>query len=106
MVSQIAAILGLVFFIIGLIFLPLKIFRKDLENPTYRILYKVHVQAPKLATILALVHGFTMAPINPNQQLSGWVLGISMILMLLMGAFLTIKTKTTPLDDQGDATYH
>jgi hypothetical protein len=105
MVSSIAALLSLVFFVLGLLFLPVKLLRKDIENSTYRILYKLHLHAPKLATILALLHGFTVSPVVSAYLLSGWILGISLILMLAIGAFLTIKTGSEPLDDQGDVTW-
>jgi hypothetical protein len=102
MVSSIAAALALIFLIFGVIFLPLKLLRKDLENPNYRLLYKVHINAPKLALILAFVHGLTRETINPPNILTGWTLGIALIALAVLGAVISIKNKSEPLDDEGD----
>ncbi len=102
MVNLIVAISALLLVVISLIFLPIKIFRKDLESSRYTILYQVHANAPKLGTILAFVHGLTVALVDPTRLLTGWGLGISLILLLVLGAFVSIKTKAQPLDDQGD----
>ena len=102
MISTVAAFLALIFLIIGLPFLPLKIFRKELENSNYRLLYKIHVNAPKLTLILAFVHGFTRETINPVNIPTGWTLGITLIILTTLGALLSIKNKSEPLDDSGD----
>ena len=102
MISIISSILALFLFVIGLVFLPIKLFRKDLENPTYNKLYKIHVNAPKIATILAFVHGFTVSTVTQIDLVSGWVFGIASVILLLMGAYMTIKTNSTPFDEQGD----
>ena len=103
MVSSVAAILALVFLVIGVIFLPLKLFRKDLESSNYRILYKVHVNAPKLGLILAFVHGLTRETINPANVPTGWTIGISLILLAVLGVLVSFRNKSEPLDEQGDA---
>ncbi|MFW9967839.1 MAG: hypothetical protein ACFFEA_11870 [Candidatus Thorarchaeota archaeon] len=103
MVSSNAAVLALVFLIIGVIFLPLKLLRKDLENSNYRLLYKVHVNAPKLALILAFVHGLTQETINPPNVPTGWTVGIVLVALAVLGGVISIKRKSEPLDDQGDA---
>ena len=82
--------------------MPLKIFRKELENSNYRLLYKIHVNAPKLTLILAFVHGFTRETINPINIPTGWTLGITLIILTTLGALLSIKNKSEPLDDSGD----
>lgn len=103
MVSTISAYAALIFLIIGIIFLPLKLIRRDLESSNYRLLYKIHVNAPKLSLILAFVHGFTRETINPANIPTGWLLGISLILLAILGALVSIKNKSEPLDKEGDA---
>ena len=102
MVSSVAAVLALVFLVIGVVFLPLKLLRKDLESSNYKILYRVHVNAPKLALILAFVHGFTRETINPANVPTGWTIGISLILLAVLGALVSFRNKSEPLDEQGD----
>ncbi|MFW9890102.1 MAG: hypothetical protein ACFFER_18115, partial [Candidatus Thorarchaeota archaeon] len=94
MVSSIAAVLALVFLLIGVIFLPLKLLRKDLENSDYRLLYKVHVNAPKLALILAFVHGLTRETINPPNVPTGWTVGILLAALAVVGGVISIKRKS------------
>ena len=103
MVSTIAAYAALIFLIIGVIFLPLKLIQKDVENSRYRLLYKLHVNAPKLALILAYLHGFTRETINPPNIPTGWILGISLVILAALGALLSIKSNSEPLDDKGDS---
>lgn len=103
MVSTIAAAIALIFLVIGLLFFPVKKFRKDLESPTYRVLYRLHVNAPKVATIAAFVHAFTLVVIDPMKLGSGWMLGVSLVLVLLLGAYISISNNAEPLHDQGDS---
>jgi hypothetical protein len=103
MVSTVAAVLALVFVAIGVVFLPLKLLRRNLENSNYRILYKLHVNAPKLALILAFVHGFTRETISPANVPTGWIIGIALILLAALGVLVSIKNKSEPLNEQGDA---
>jgi hypothetical protein len=103
MISTIAAYAALVFLIIGVIFLPLKFLRRDQENSNYRLLYKVHVNAPKLSLILAFVHGFTRETVNPANIPTGWTIGITLLILAVLGALISIKTSSEPLDEQGDS---
>jgi hypothetical protein len=62
----------------------------------------VHVNAPKLSLILAFVHGLTRETINPPNVPTGWTLGIALIVLAVLGAVISIKNKSEPLDDEGD----
>lgn len=102
MISTVAALSAFALLILGLIFLLLKIFRKDLDSSAYGILYRVHFNAPKFALLLALLHGFTVQPLEPTNYPSGWILVISLFALAVLGVYLGIKNNSKPMDEEAD----
>ncbi len=110
MISELSANLAKIFLVIGVPFVFFKSINKNVHNYGYtsfyqktkRPFYQLHVNATKIGIILAFVHGFTVQPISQTYILTGWLLGIIMIVLLGLGAFLSIKNKSHPMDTGKD----
>ena len=110
MISSIAASTGKLAYVAGLLFVVLKIAYKRTRSERFRsfyernrmTLYQVHVNVSKLALLLAFVHGFTLTPLDWIYNVTGWLFGGELILMLGLGAYLSIKNDSKPMDDEGD----
>ncbi|MFX1507599.1 MAG: hypothetical protein ACFFDC_16055 [Promethearchaeota archaeon] len=109
-ISTIAVNLAKILVVIGVFCVVLKIINKSCRNQSYnafynkmqRPLYHIHVNATKFAIILGFIHGFTITPLDQSYILTGWVLGIVMILLLGFGAWMSIKNKSQPLGEAKD----
>jgi len=62
----------------------------------------VHVNVSKLAVFLAFVHGFTVTPMDGTYSVTGWLNGVTMVVLLGLGAYLSIKNDAKPMDEEGD----
>ncbi len=110
MISEISANLAKLLGVIGVIFVFFKLNDKLLQNQTYSTFYQkiklpfyqIHVNGTKIAIILAFVHGFTVKPINQSYIITGWLLGITMLLLLVLGVLLSIKNKSKPMETEED----
>lgn len=111
LVSLVTAYLAKIFLVVGLIFLGLKILHKRINNQRLnsfyegaeKPLYLLHINATKFATILAFVHGFTAGPSSDSYLITGWILGIAMVLLLVLGAWMSIKNKSQPMNEFRDS---
>lgn len=110
MLSSILATTAKISLILGFVFIVLKIAYKGSHNQKYRVfyerwrplLYQVHVNVSKLAVLSALIHGFIVTPIDQTYTITGWLLGASMVILLGLGAFLSIKNDSKPMDEERD----
>jgi len=73
-------------------------------STTKRVLYQLHVNGSKVAVISAFIHGLYtyMSPIDQIYAITGWLLGIVMIILTGLGAFLSIKTNSKPMNREDD----
>ena len=109
-ISTITVNLAKILVVIGVFCVILKIINKTIGNHSYnafytkiqRPLYHIHVNATKFAIILGFVHGFTVIPLDVSYIITGWALGIVMILLLGFGVWMSIKTKSQPLSVDKD----
>jgi len=67
-----------------------------------RVLYQLHINGSKVAVIVGFIHGILIAPLNQTYTITGWLLGIVMVALLGTGAFLSIKTKSKPMNREDD----
>ena len=110
MLSSILATTAKLTIILGSIFVVLKIMYKRSHNRKYRafyerrrsLLYQVHVNVSKLAVFSAFIHGFIVKPIDQTYAITGWLLGAAMVILLGLGAFLSIKNDSKPMEEEGD----
>jgi len=95
MISELITNLAKILLVIGVPFVFFKSINKSVHNYGYtsfyqkikRPFYQLHVNATKIGTVLAFVHGFTVQPISQMYILTGWLLGIIMIVLLGLGYF-------------------
>ena len=73
------------------------------QSITKRVLYQLHINGSKVAVILGFIHGLIIAPLNQTYTITGWLLGIVMVALLVTGAFLSIKTKSKPMNREDDS---
>jgi uncharacterized membrane protein len=103
--SDVLADISKILLVVGLIFAILKILNKTKKDkPTFYEkakvpLYNLHKVGSILATILAFIHGFTFTPIDPKYILSGWILGLSMVVLSILGIYLGFKSNWKPFDE-------
>ncbi len=110
MISSVSATVGKLSLVAGLLFVVLKIVYKRSNNERFRsfyegrrtLLYQVHVNVSKLAVFLAFVHGFTVTPIDGTYNITGWLYGVSMVILLGLGAYLSIRNDAKPMDEERD----
>ncbi|NHJ01861.1 MAG: hypothetical protein EAX86_06930 [Candidatus Heimdallarchaeota archaeon] len=109
-ISDLSASSAKILLLIGSIFIILKIIDKKWNNQPCHgfyekrkvLLYHLHINGCKFALILSLVHGFTSTPVNQSDWITGWILGIIMVILLALGAILSIKNKSKPMDAKKD----
>lgn len=110
MISSVSATVGKLSLVAGLVFIVLKIVYKRSHNEKFRLfyerrrtfLYQVHVNVSKLAVFMAFIHGFTLTPIDWTYTVTGWLFGVSMVALLGLGAYLSIKNDAKPMDEEDD----
>jgi hypothetical protein len=110
MLSSTLATIAKLSLVLGSVFVVLKIVYKRTGNKRYRAfyerwgspLYRVHVNVSKLAVFAAFIHGFTVKPADQIFSVTGWILGLSLVILLGTGAFLSIKNDSRPMDEEGD----
>ena len=111
--SSILANISKIVLVIGLIFLFVKLIRnipkKEEGTRGYDkvkvVLYNLHKVGPILATILAFIHGLIIPPINQTYVWTGWLLGITMVLLSGIGIFMGFKTKWVPYTEEENKKY-
>ncbi|MFX1284783.1 MAG: hypothetical protein ACFFB5_14075 [Promethearchaeota archaeon] len=109
-ISELSSASAKILLLIGLIFIILKIIDKKWNNQPCHgfyvkrkvLLYQLHINGCKFAIILSFVHGFTSTPVNQSDWITGWILGIIMLTLLGLGAILSIKNKSKPMDAEKD----
>jgi hypothetical protein len=69
---------------------------------TKRVLYQLHVNGSKVAVIFGFIHGIIRSPINQTYLITGWLLGIVMVILMGLGAFLSIKTHSKLMNREDD----
>ena len=110
MLSAILATIAKISLVLGFVFVVLKIMYKRSQNQKYRafyeqrrsLLYQVHVNVSKLAVFSAFIHGFIVTQMDQIYSITGWLLGVAMVILLGLGAFLSIKNDSKPMDEESD----
>lgn len=100
MIADIAKIL----FVLGLVFLFAKALRKS-EAGYYKTTYNLHKAGAALATILGFIHGLTIVPLNQTYVLTGWILGITLLILFLLGVVMGFKSDWIPYNDEQNQRY-
>ena len=100
MIADIAKIL----FVLGLIFLFVKLLKKK-DAGYYNFIYNLHKAGPALATILGFAHGITITPLSTNYVWTGWFLGLVLVALLILGAVMGFKSEWIPYNDEQDQEY-
>ncbi len=109
-INLLTANLCKILFVLGLPYVILKILdkRKGVEDKdsffrsNKMVLYHLHLTGLKFAVIFSFVHGFMVARIDGVYVITGWVLGSVMVVLLGLGAFLSIKSGSEPMDWEDD----
>jgi len=71
-------------------------------SATKRVLYQLHVNGSKVAVIFGFIHGIIRSPIDPIYTITGWLFGIAMVIQMGLGTFLSIKTRSKPMNREDD----
>ena len=71
-------------------------------STTKRVLYQLHVNGSKVAVIFGFIHGIIRSPIDQTYLITGWLLGIVMVILMGVGAFLSIKNHSKPMNREDD----
>lgn len=109
-IGTIAVNLAKILVVVGVICVVFKIINKIWGNQSYRAFYAkmqrpfyhIHVNATKFAILLGFVHGLTIIPFDQSYIITGWALGIAMILLLGFGVWMSIKNGSQPLGEDKD----
>ena len=72
------------------------------HSATKRVLYQLHVNGSKVAVISGVIHGLIITTLDQIYTITGWLLGIVMVALLVLGAFLSIKTNSKPMNREDD----
>ncbi len=100
MINEIIINVAKVLFGIGVLFLFLKLFLTKKEEKISKslklIIYNIHKASFILSTILGFIHGLTIIPINQTYVITGWLFGISTIILCVIGIRMGFKNKWTP----------
>jgi len=67
-------------------------------STTKRVLYQLHVNGSKVAVIFGFIHGIIISQIDQIYTITGWLFGILMVIQMGLGTFLSIKTKSKPMN--------
>ncbi len=110
MTSLLLPILSLIMLVMGLLFAILKFLAMNLSNNNIKSLfenrkslfYNIHVTGSKFTVILAFIHGFIMTSETQNNSFTGWLLGFNLVILLLIGAILSIKHNSIPMTEDQD----
>ncbi|TXT57837.1 MAG: membrane protein of unknown function [Candidatus Thorarchaeota archaeon] len=102
--ADIIADITKILFVLGLLFIFMKAIGKR-SSGSYGILYNVHKAGPSLATILAFIHGLLITPINPTYVWTGWLFGLNMILLMVLGIYMGFQSEWTPFDEEQNKKY-
>jgi membrane-bound ClpP family serine protease len=96
--------------VLGLVYVMQKIVGKKIGQSMPKLLterrqfwYGLHTNGSKLSVLLAFAHGLTIIPVDQTYTITGWVLGITLIVLTLLGAFLSIKQNSKPMSLEDDA---
>ncbi len=77
----------------------------DELNPKHKlVLFNLHNVGFMIATILGFVHGFVVHE-DPSYLVSGWIMGISMLLMSGLGVYLVFQSGWQPFKEEQDKKY-
>ena len=112
MVHELLGNISKITFVLGTIFIFTKIQNKktgdkleSFHNRFKNILYQLHTNGTKIGIIAGFYHGLTIEAKALIYVNTGWILGIIMLVLLLTGAFLSIKQKSKPMTPKDDETY-
>ncbi len=102
--STLTANIGLILLVLGIIYIFAKVLskkgqegdQKSLYQKVKIPLYNLHKSGTALATILGFVHGAIIEPISRSYAITGWILGLSMILMSILGIYMGFKSDWVP----------
>jgi len=107
--DEILTSLSKIFLVIGLVYVIQKVINKKWYQNTTPLFtkrkqfwYNIHVNISKLSVLAAFAHGLTISPVNQKYLFTGWILGLLMIFLTLLGAFLSIKTSSKPMSQEED----
>ncbi|MFW9997317.1 MAG: hypothetical protein ACFFD4_35060 [Candidatus Odinarchaeota archaeon] len=107
-ISELSSSAAKILLVLGMVFIILKVIDKKLANQSISafyegkklLLYHLHINGTKLATVLAIVHGFTATPVDQSSVLTGWLLGIIMLVLMALGAVISIRNNSKPMDGE------
>ncbi len=110
MLNTLIANLAKILCVIGVFFLLFKVFNRRTGNQRFarfyvkisKPFYQLHVNGSKFAIILGFIHGITIQPLDQIYLVTGWVLGIVMIILLALGTRMSIKMKSTMMTPEQD----
>ena len=109
MLDTITVVVCKILLVLGLLYPIYKMLNKkkwqDMSKPQSiikSVLYQLHINGSKVGVIVGFIHGFIIVPLNQTYTITGWLLGIVMVALLLTGAFLSIKTKSKPMNREDD----
>ena len=100
MIADIAKIL----FVLGLVFLFVKVLGNR-DSGYYSATYNLHKAGAALATLLAFLHGLTIAPLSQTYLLTGWLLGFALLALLILGVKMGFNSTWVPYDDEQNQKY-
>ena len=108
-IDELLTNLAKILLVLGVVFIFTKIAGKrggynpnSFHNRNKNILYQLHVNGSKIGVILAFSHGFINSPKGQTTLLTGCLLGVIMLALLGLGAYLSIKQKSKPMTEQED----
>jgi len=55
-----------------------------------------------VAVIFGFLHGIIGSPVNLRYAITGWLFGVVMVTQMGLGTFLSIKTKSKPMNREDD----
>jgi hypothetical protein len=109
MIHELLGNISKVLLVLGTVFIITKLVNKQrgdkpdsFHNRNKKLLYQLHVNGSKIGVILGFVHGLTISPRASVYLLTGWFLGIVMLVLLGTGAYLSIKQKSRPMTAKDD----
>ncbi|NHI93215.1 MAG: hypothetical protein EAX96_11990 [Candidatus Lokiarchaeota archaeon] len=110
MISIIFENLSKIFLVIGLvsIFLKIILVKRNYDQISEKkklIIYNIHKASFSLSTIFAFIHGFTFVPINRTYIITGWLFGIVMIVLFLIGIKLGFQNNWKPYNEEENSKY-
>ncbi|MBN1682026.1 hypothetical protein JW865_00550 [Candidatus Bathyarchaeota archaeon] len=108
MFQEILSNISKVLLVLGTVFVISKMINKiqgnkvgSFHNKNFKTMYWLHVNGSKIGIILCFVHGFTIEPCQ-KYLYTGYFLGGIMLILLAIGAYLSIKMNSNPMGEEDD----